>query len=1258
MPEIVGTAYVRIRAITTALASDISDGLEKGAKDAKIDKAGEKLGGDLSTGIGDGVEKGAPDVIDRLDGELEKKGGKRTEKRGNWLGRKITKGMGDGVDKDSPGFLSKFQGVLKKVEGLADKLKLPGIAWTGLIGIGLLNSVVAVAGAILGTLVAQLGYVATAAAGVGAAVAGAAGALAFAAVPITLAFKAETPELAKFQEFAKNVSQLWAEVGKSTQKYLLPGLTTALSSSTKLIPIFKIFGEQVGKIVGNFATFAAAVLTSDRNAGPWTKTLITSASVLESLGKAITFLLDGALSFFAAASPIAIQFADSIAKGAQSFNEFIRAGEASGALQETLQKFYDRAKLLGGVLWDVGVAIWNVFKIGADTAQPFFDVLANGAEKWRVFTQTPEGIAKIQEIFTNMQPVMHEVNLLLKEIIGYILEPALTGDTSGMLSFLRIVRTDLLPVFKDLADSLSGQITDNLVTFVTEFAKLVKVGAETGALAAFFGTFTTAIKLLTNLLALPGIGEFATVVLTLAGTFKAFMLVASPFISVLGPVFGGLSKLVGLTPALGAIGTAISGLFTGGGFAALGSAIGAALTPLLTFVAIAAAVVGAIIGIVYAFKNWDKVKEFVANAWAAIQDFFSNLPANLKAGAEALWGWIQDAIPAALEALGRWGAAIISWLSGLPGLILGWLGDAISALSSWIIDAIPGVLSALADFGLYILNWFVDFLIALPGFLIDGAKALVGFVIDAIPFLIENLGNIASAIWDFAKSLPGKIITFFAGAGEAFWKWIQDAGPGILDRLGEIFGKLGDALLSLPGLIGGWLADAASALWEWITGAGPGVSDGLAGLLSTIGGWALSLPGKILGWLGSAISALWGWIVQAGPTILVKLGGIAMTIGTFLLSLPGKILGWLGGAISALWGWIVDAVPIILEKLAYAIGFVAGFLIALPVKIIGWLAGAAQALWQWIVDAVPVALEWLGNFATSAFDWITGFIAELPGRLLGAIEAMWNWIKEAIPQALAKLGEFALGVWNWVTGFISELPGRILSAALALYNWITDAASQVPGKLAEFASKIWTWITDFTSELPDRFKGALDKVLDIGKDLVRGIWNGIKDMAGWIKDKVFGFAGDLIDGFKDAFDIFSPSKKMMVLGRYLGEGLGIGIEDSAASVARSMDKLVRAATPDMSQLQASYSVKVDGSLLSNLNLAQAQAAGSSLATTPAATSAATIEAAKAAAVAAVQETNLSLLVKIGDRDITDIIDTQVSENDFAAAQAIYRTTKG
>jgi hypothetical protein len=48
-------------------------------------------------------------------------------------------------------------------------------------------------------------------------------------------------------------------------------------------------------------------------------------------------------------------------------------------------------------------------------------------------------------------------------------------------------------------------------------------------------------------------------------------------------------------------------------------------------------------------------------------------------------------------------------------------------------------------------------------------------------------------------------------------------------------------------------------------------------------------------------------------------------------------------------------------------------------------------------------------------------------------------------------------------------------------------------------------------------------------------------MAGWIKDQVGGFASGVVSGFTDALGISSPSKVMMEIGGYMGEGLHLGM---------------------------------------------------------------------------------------------------------------------
>ncbi|CAM2079731.1 MAG: hypothetical protein NSGCLCUN01_03959 [uncultured Clostridium sp.] len=76
----------------------------------------------------------------------------------------------------------------------------------------------------------------------------------------------------------------------------------------------------------------------------------------------------------------------------------------------------------------------------------------------------------------------------------------------------------------------------------------------------------------------------------------------------------------------------------------------------------------------------------------------------------------------------------------------------------------------------------------------------------------------------------------------------------------------------------------------------------------------------------------------------------------------------------------------------------------------------------------------------------------------------------------------------------------------------------------------------------------------IGKNIVEGVWNGITGMGKWLKDKVSSFFSGIVDGAKKALGIHSPSRVMRdQVGKYIAEGVGVGIEDNSDSV---LDKII------------------------------------------------------------------------------------------------------
>ena len=226
--------------------------------------------------------------------------------------------------------------------------------------------------------------------------------------------------------------------------------------------------------------------------------------------------------------------------------------------------------------------------------------------------------------------------------------------------------------------------------------------------------------------------------------------------------------------------------------------------------------------------------------------------------------------------------------------------------------------------------------------------------------------------------------------------------------------------------------------------------------------------------------------------------------------------------ISQLFDWFTR-IP---ENIGYALGYALG-------TITRWIVDA----WNSIEEGVPKIIESIGKF-----------FSELPGKiwqaLLKVIDTLVKWITQAIEWAKTEIPKFILTVVN----FYLSLPGKIWNALLSALDkvkqWGTQLLSWAKTKIPEVVSSI----IGFFKQLPT-------KIVEVGTNLVKGLWNGIKGAASWLKDKILGFGDSILSGFKKAFGIASPSKKTKEMGKYLAEGLSLGIEDNEDMVIDSADSL-------------------------------------------------------------------------------------------------------
>lgn len=259
------------------------------------------------------------------------------------------------------------------------------------------------------------------------------------------------------------------------------------------------------------------------------------------------------------------------------------------------------------------------------------------------------------------------------------------------------------------------------------------------------------------------------------------------------------------------------------------------------------------------------------------------------------------------------------------------------------------------------------------------------------------------------------------------------------------------------------------------------------------------------------------------------------------------------------------------EKIGYAIGFVLGKLILWASNIIKWIKTNVPKIinniitffkelpgkiWTFLVNVVTKIVTWGANMkekATSAvkklISSVVTFFKELPSKI-------WS----AIVGAVSKIATWGSNMKEKATSAIKNLVSSVVSTAQSLpgkiYNAIVGAISKISSWGSQMLSKAKSAIKNVASAITDGLKSIPSKLGSIGKNIVEGLWNGIKNATGWIKDKVGGFAKGILKGMKDALKIKSPSQTFRdQVGRYIAEGVGVGITENEDSALNAVDQL-------------------------------------------------------------------------------------------------------
>ncbi|MER5886807.1 phage tail tape measure protein [Streptomyces sp. NPDC001941] len=643
--------------------------------------------------------------------------------------------------------------------------------------------------------------------------------------------------------------------------------------------------------------------------------------------------------------------------------------------------------------------------------------------------------------------------------------------------------------------------------------------------------------------------------------------------------FGGTAGRAGQTVGRATRGMSAAVAASGGGFRGFFRVVGrgfvtAARTAVTQAVRIAGAVltamgpigwaIAAIVAVVAAFKNWDKIKEWAAKAWSWIADlgkkiweFAQRIPEYLAQAGDwivrtvsewgpKIWSWVKDAAAAAPLKLAQWSVALRAGLLAIGRRIGEFVADWAPRVWEWLKAAAAAAPGKLAQFG----EWVRGGLASIGGRIAEWVGEWAPKAWDwLVKVRAEAPGKIAEwgrSIWDGLGRIADEIGDKLSEWHERIRSTLERAKPIIVAKIGEwkdaAIRKIREWAQSAPEAIGQFTQKLTDKLREWADKI-PGIVQGWADRLVE---WLKKLPETIKGWFAggdaesagkdggrltgggivegaadgvrenrqSIVSALLdiGWelvkaLAQVGMELAAQMPGIMFRLAGSLLSAGAQLVGtFTRVAFEAGWGFVRT---------------LGEYLMGLPARIAGWLGGmvisAAEPLGRWVSEAARKAGEFVGR--------IVGWVTQLPGRIAGFLSRMASsaatTLSRWVSDAASKAGQFL----SRVASYVGQLPGRIAgflsrmasSAASTLGRWVSSGAQS--------ASQFLSRVASYVAQLPGRILGILGRLpgmaLNAGRNMISAMIRGINSMVGSLMSRASSIVRNVASKLNPA-NWFSP----------------------------------------------------------------------------------------------------------------------------------------
>lgn len=474
------------------------------------------------------------------------------------------------------------------------------------------------------------------------------------------------------------------------------------------------------------------------------------------------------------------------------------------------------------------------------------------------------------------------------------------------------------------------------------------------------------------------------------------------------------------------------------------------------------------------------------------------------------------------------------------------ISQAIAQIVQAIAPFIPAITTMFSTITTVVANAITQIIQALAPFIpavtemVTALAPVLSQIVQAFSNLISQISPIIDSIGNLFKSLGTAIETVLSGASNvvnSFGNSIRT----VLDGVAGIFESLGNSAKN-AGMGVKLMAQGISTL------TGLPLGD-MAATLAAVAGGLAAIVASGIGFAGGGLQAAGMglmMIASAGMQAQVALTTLPSVITSFTASLTG-IGGALTTAGAAITNFAAGAVTS-LAGLSGASAQIASFT-AMVVTIVGavGVANAGLASFNGQANAAGAALADLGGRATAASSQIIALGA-------GIMSAMAN-----ATSAIASAGtQMTVTMQSAMNQIVNVVRNGMTNAASAVRN----GASQMADAMRSAGTQMVAAANSMVNQTVSAVRNGRGAMQSAGAYMAQGLAVGMRSALGEVTAAANQLVAQAEKAAQAKAKIHSPSRLFRdEVGWWIGAGISVGIDKSAAMVAKSVDFIKDLASP-------------------------------------------------------------------------------------------------